>query len=81
MHPGNGKGIMAALLALRCPAWPAHFDRTAVTFEERQALRNLLLQVDSPLSLQLPQSWHMASEWTAPRVNLHACPWGRAWEQ
>ena len=43
---------MAALLALRCPAWPDHFDRTAVASEERQALRNLLVQVDSPLPLQ-----------------------------
>ena len=38
---------MAALLALRCPAWPDHFNRTAVTSEERQALRNLLLQVET----------------------------------
>ena len=59
VHPGNGKGVLSALLALRCPAWPDYFDRTAVTSGERKALRNLLLQVQTPLPLQQIQSWGM----------------------
>ena len=45
VHPGNGKGFLAALLTLDCTSWPGYFASKGVTSEERRALQSVCLQV------------------------------------
>lgn len=45
VHPGNGKGFLAALLPLNGTSWTGHFASKGVTPEERRALRSVFLQV------------------------------------
>lgn len=55
IHPGNGKGVLAALIvAGRGPSnsWPARFQNATVTPAERRALRITLLQVSQPLKFK-----------------------------
>lgn len=51
LRPGNGRGFLAALLALGRPTWAQHFTSKGVTPEERHALRSTLLQASHQLTL------------------------------
>ena len=51
LHPGNGRGFLAALLALGRPPWAEHFTSKGVTPKERRALRSTLLQALHQLPL------------------------------
>ena len=54
LHPGNGRGFLAALLSLRCASWPEHFAGRGVTAEERRALCSVFLQVKRLAAVKTP---------------------------